>query len=121
MTENCKFEFTLQHIGINAADDKEAMAIAGLISGLFGLPYKEGNSSIFSGDCVEIMRTPFRGERGHIAFGVDSVEETEAYFADKGHPFVQETVKMDNDGRIKAVYLDGEIGGFAIHLIKKDK
>lgn len=111
-------QVSLRHIGLNASDSTEAEKIAGLFAEVFGLPYQPGNSSVFAGDIVEVMRAPYLGTHGHIALGVDSIEETEAYFKEIGYPFAVETAKFTADGRMKAVYLKGEFGGFAVHLLK---
>ena len=112
------FNATLRHIGINGQNRVEAENIARLFSDLFGFAYKPGNSSVFAGSVVEVMNEPYLGRCGHIAFGVDSIEETEAYFTEMGHPFLLSTIKRDNNGRIKAVYLEGDFGGFAVHLLR---
>lgn len=116
--ENKPFTATLRHIGINGRNRAEAEAIAMLFSELFGLEYKPGNHSVFSGSAVEVMYEPYLGRLGHIAFGVDCIEDTEAYFAEAGHPFLPSTIKRDSGGRIKAVYLEGDFGGFAVHLLR---
>lgn len=114
------FEVTLRHIGINAKNEEEAMMIAELFSKTFGIECKPGNSSVFAGSIIEVMKKPFLGTNGHIALGVDSIEDTESYFSSIGHPFLQETLKRDNNGNIKAVYVDGDFGGFAVHLLRNN-
>ena len=115
---NRPFTVTLRHIGINGQNQQDAEKTAKLFSDLFGLTYKSGNSSVFAGSIVEVMKEPYLGRCGHIALGVDSIEETENYFAEAGHPFLPETMKKDGEGRIKAVYLAGDFGGFAVHLLR---
>ena len=58
------------HIGINTADEAEAMKVAELIGGLLNMKVAPGNSSIFVGKKeFEIMKKPGRGTNGHIAIG----------------------------------------------------
>lgn len=109
---------TLRHIGINAMDSESAESIAMLFSNVFGLEYRPGNSSVFAGGIVEVTRRPFPGRNGHIALGVDSIEETEAYFSSIGHPFIESTIKRNSEGKINAVYVEGDFGGFAVHLLR---
>lgn len=109
---------TLKHIGINCADSVQAELVAKLFSDVLGLEYKPGKSSVFAGTEVEVMRQPYLGTHGHIAFGVASIEDCEAYFASVGHPYQMQTAKRDESGLLKAVYLEGEFGGFAVHLIR---
>lgn len=113
-----KPELTLKHIGINAPDSAQAEALAQMFSETLGLEYKPGNSSVFAGTQIEVMRTPFLGKNGHIGFGVPSIEDCEAYFTSVGHPYQMETAKRDAEGRLKAVYLEGDFGGFAVHLMR---
>ena len=79
---------------------------------------QDRNSSVFAGTQIEVMRTPFLGKNGHIGFGVPSIEDCEAYFTSVGHPYQMETAKRDAEGRLKAVYLEGDFGGFAVHLMR---
>lgn len=109
---------TLRHVGINGESSENAEQIAALFSNVFGLEYRPGNSSVFAGNIIEVTRRPFPGKNGHIALGVDSIEEAEAYFSSIGHPFVESTIKRNSEGLINAVYVEGDFGGFAVHLLK---
>lgn len=111
-------EVTLKHIGINAGNSETAEQIAALFAAVFGLEYRPGNSSVFAGSIIEVTRRPFPGQNGHIALGVDAIEEVEEYFSSIGHPFVESTIKRNSAGQINAVYVDGDFGGFAVHLLK---
>ncbi len=104
------------HVGINAADDEQARGWAKEFESCFGLPAKEGNSSIFSADLVEIMKGHGRGAVGHIAIGVNDCEKAIEFFASNGVKVIPETVKTNDEGRIKFAYLDKEIAGFMVHL-----
>ena len=110
--------FELAHIGINAANEEEALKIANRYGFLFGLPVKVGNSSIFSGAAVEVMKTPFKGTNGHIAIRTNYIERAVNYMSTVlGVEF--EEPKKDDKGKYKAIYLKEEVGGFAIHLLQK--
>ncbi len=52
------FGLRLAHVGINAADEVEAAAIAQLFSCLMGLETRETPVSLFSDTMVEIMKQP---------------------------------------------------------------
>lgn len=125
ITELCKeavrlmLGFELAHIGINCENPDEAGNVAQTFSMIFGFEYKEGNSSIFSGKVVEAMKTPFRGRNGHIAFSTNSVARAIAYMESIGVKVDHDSAKRDKNGAVTAVYLNHEIGGFAVHLIKK--
>ncbi len=110
--------FELAHIGINAENEEEALKVANRYGFLFGLPVKVGNSSIFSGAAVEVMKTPFKGKNGHIAIRTNYIERAVNYMSTVlGVEF--EEPKKDDKGKYKAIYLKEEVGGFAIHLLQK--
>lgn len=110
--------FELAHIGINAANEEEALKAANRYGFLFGLPVKVGNSSIFSGSMIEVMKTPFKGTNGHIAIRTNYIERAVNYLSTVlGVEF--EEPKKDEKGKYKAIYLKEEVGGFAIHLLQK--
>lgn len=111
--------FTLHHIGINCGDEQQAQSVAKMFSALFGFEYKPGNSSVFAMPVIECMKTPGLGKNGHIAIGANNVERAVAYLKSKGVEFNEESVKKAANGRIQAIYLRDEIGGFAVHLVKK--
>lgn len=110
--------FELAHIGINAANEEEALKVANRYGFLFGLPVKVGNSSIFSGTVVEVMKTPFKGTNGHIAIRTNYIERAVNYMSTVlGVEF--EEPKKDEKGKYKAIYLKEEVGGFAVHLVQR--
>ncbi len=108
--------FSFAHIGINLPDAATAKGVAGLFEGM-GFPLKDGNSSIFAGSFFEVMKQPFLGAMGHIAIKCNSIERALAYLARQGFKGKPDTAKMDN-GYLKVIYLDKEIGGFAVHLTR---
>ena len=111
--------FELKHIGINCADAAEAEKTAKLFCAAFGFDYKAGNSSDFAGSAVECMKAPYLGKLGHIAIGTNSVDRAVAYLKGKGFQFNEESRKTDAKGKTKAIYLQDEFGGFAVHLVQK--
>lgn len=110
-------EYRLAHVGINASNPEEAMKTAKLFETLFGLTVKEGNSSIFAGTAVEVLKTPYKGVHGHIAIGTPDVAAARAELEGKGIAFDQNTAKYKPDGKLQAIYLSDEICGFAVHLV----
>lgn len=111
--------FELKHIGLNCANEDEAAKTAKAFCTLFGLEYKPGNSSIFAGSAVECMKTPYLGEKGHIAIGVNHVDRAIYHLGRQGVEFEGSTRKTDSKGGTTVIYLKDSIGGFAIHLVKK--
>jgi 2-dehydro-3-deoxyphosphogluconate aldolase/(4S)-4-hydroxy-2-oxoglutarate aldolase len=111
--------FDLRHLGINEPDADAALRDAQTMESLFGFAVKQGNSSHFAGVGFEFMKTNFLGQKGHIALAAVSVDRAVAYLAGKGIKTRPETEKRDASGGLIVAYLDVEVGGFAIHLVKK--
>ena len=110
--------FELAHVGINGENEEEALKVANRFAFLFGMPAKIGNSSIFAGTAVEVMKTPFKGANGHIAIRTNYIERAVNYMTTVlGVEF--EEPKKDEKGKYKAIYLKEQIGGFAVHLVQK--
>lgn len=65
------------------------------------------------------MKTPYFGAKGHLAYKTNYIERAVAYLKAKGYTFNEESAKYDAKGKLKAIYVDGEVGGFAIHLLQK--
>jgi len=110
------FEFA--HLGINEENKDKAFDSANLFSHLFYFPIKEGTSSIFAGSGFEVIKKRFLGKHGHIAIATNDIHRAITYLKMKGISILSETAKEDK-GKLKAVYLDQEVSGFAIHLLQK--
>lgn len=112
--------FELAHVGVNAPNEESASNTADRFSYIFGMEKKVGNSSIFSGSALEVMKSPYLGENGHIAIRTNYIERAVNYLSSVlGVEFDETTAKTDAKGKMKAIYLKEEIGGFAIHLVQK--
>lgn len=112
-------QYRIDHVGINGANAEEARAIAELFFAAFGLLVNEGERSIFSGNAVETMKGPFRGKLGHIAMGTPDCEAAILDLRARGFDVDMSTACYNPDGTLKAVYLEKEIGGFAVHIMKQ--
>ncbi len=111
--------FEVGHVGVNLNSESEAAETADRYSKLFGFARKDGNSSIFAGAGVEIMKSKYLGTMGHIAIRTNSIERAVYHLEQRGAKFNQESAKKDEKGNLKAIYLDEEFGGFAVHLVQK--
>lgn len=112
--------YRLLHVGFNCADEGDAFVCAEKMRAAFGFETKAGNSSVFAGKGFEFMKAPYLGKNGHIAIGVNSVKRALEDLRRKGYEPDLDTAKYDASGNMKAVYIKGEIGGFAIHLALND-
>lgn len=113
----CQFE--LEHIGINTNSPDEAAALAQQLSDMFNLAPRHGQKSEFGGPYFECMKAPFLGANGHIAMRTPDLTAAVEELKAKGYTFNMDTAAYFEDGRLKNVYLDGEYGGFAIHIMEK--
>lgn len=110
--------FKLAHLGINAENENGAITIAEQLSALLGRQISIGNSSVFAGDEFEIVKGNGRGTHGHIGIHTNFLGRAKAYLEKNGYRFVDSTLK-EKDGKPIAIFMEGEIGGFAIHLLQK--
>ena len=110
--------FEILHIGINAADESEAEKTASAFESLFGWSKDERSKSVFAGKQVEVMKSSGRGTHGHIAVGTNSVLRAKYFLESQGYKFDESTAVYKND-KLNFIYLQDEIGGFAVHLINK--
>ncbi len=108
--------FGIKHVGINTGNEKDALDLAGTLQNVFGFAKKDGNSSVFAGQGIEIMKSPYLGACGHIAIGTNSTDRAVYHLSKRGVKFMQDTAKRDDNGHLKVIYLAGEYGGFALHL-----
>ena len=115
---NMMLGFHLAHLGINEENRENALQSAELLSRVFNFPVKEGNSSVFAGSDFEVMKKKYLGEHGHIAIATHDISRAMAYLKRKGIDVLTET-KKESDGKLKAIYLDQEVSGFAIHLVQQ--
>ncbi|GAB6392313.1 MAG: 2-dehydro-3-deoxyphosphogluconate aldolase/4-hydroxy-2-oxoglutarate aldolase [Treponematales bacterium] len=111
--------FSLAHIGINAGNEEEAGKAAALFAAFFDFPVKDGKSSLFAGENIEIMKSPYLGKNGHIAIGVNNITRSKGYLERRGIAFNADSAKFDSGGRLAAMYLKDEVAGFAVHLVQK--
>ena len=114
-----KNKFELEHIGSNTANPEEAEKLAQLLSLMFNLEPRHGQKSEFGGPYFECMKSPFLGTNGHIAMRTPDLTAAVEELKEKGFSFRMDTAAYNEDGTIKNVYLDGEFGGFAIHIMQK--
>ena len=114
-----KNRFELVHVGINTESPEKALQLAELLSAMFHLQLRHGKKSEFAGDYFECMKAPFLGSKGHIAMQTDDLAAAVEELREKGFSFRMDTAAYTEEGRLKNIYLDGEFGGFAIHILQK--
>lgn len=114
-----KNKFELEHIGFNTPNPEEAEKLAQLLSLMFNLEPRHGQKSEFGGPYFECMKAPFLGTNGHIAMNTPDLAAAVEELKEKGFSFQMDTAAYTDDNILKNVYLNGEFGGFAIHIMQK--
>jgi 2-dehydro-3-deoxyphosphogluconate aldolase/(4S)-4-hydroxy-2-oxoglutarate aldolase len=109
--------FQFAHLGLHGADEGAARGQAGQLERLFHLAPRESASSIFAGERIELVKSGASAAPGHIAMRCNQVDRALAHLAEQGIGARPETAKGE-PGRLKAIYLDLEIGGFPVHLMQ---
>lgn len=110
--------FELGHVGVNTSDNEASLELCQTLDRAFGLGVKEGNSSNFAGSAVEVMKSEGPGDHGHIAIRTNSVPRAVAELSRCGFALDNNSAKYKN-GKMIAVYLQEQFGGFAVHLLQK--
>ncbi len=110
--------FKMVHVGINCRNPKEAEAVADKFDTAFGFAKKVGNSSVFADTYVECMKTPFKGDMGHIAVSTNSVKRAIYQLKQRGFECDESSYKYDKAGNPTVAYLKDQFGGFAVHLVQ---
>lgn len=110
--------YRVAHVGINCSDARQSDAVCRSFAHAFHFPVKEGNSSNFSSREIEVMKSVYLGQNGHLAVETVRIERAIADLERRGFAVEMDTAKYQND-KLIAVYLKDSIGGFAIHLLQK--
>lgn len=110
--------FEIAHVGVNMPSNEAAQETASRFNEILGAGIKDGNSSVFVGTGIEVMKSMYLGTCGHLAVRTNDMGRAIAYLEEKGFKVDMQTAKYKND-KLIAVYLEGEIGGFAVHLLQK--
>jgi 2-dehydro-3-deoxyphosphogluconate aldolase/(4S)-4-hydroxy-2-oxoglutarate aldolase len=109
--------FELRHIGMNLPSGDEARNAAVQLEKMLQFSSRDTEGSIFVGTQFEVLKRKSLGAHGHLALATNFIERAIAYLARKGVGIKPETKNIQND-RLSTVYLDLEVGGFAIHLVQ---
>ena len=111
--------FELTHVGINCSDEAEANSVANKFDKIFGFAANDHKKCVFAGSEIEALKVPYHGAKGHIAIGTNYLNRAVNYLESQGVKFKEGSEVYNEKGDFTAVYLDEEIGGFAVHLVQK--
>lgn len=113
------YGFALKHIGINCENQDEALKNAKFFEALFGFGVSETPISYFAGTEIETMKFNGYGTNGHIAISCNDVAAAKEYVESIGFTCNADSAAYNEDGSLKLIYINGEVGGFAVHLAGK--
>jgi len=111
--------FELRHVGINHPDADKADKTAAQFEHLFGFAKTDKGGAYFAGPYIEAMKKMFYGTHGHIAIATNNAARAAWYLEQRGAKFNWKSADYHADGTLRVVYLQDEIGGFAVHIIQK--
>ncbi|MBQ7425522.1 MAG: bifunctional 4-hydroxy-2-oxoglutarate aldolase/2-dehydro-3-deoxy-phosphogluconate aldolase [Lachnospiraceae bacterium] len=117
---NAMLGFKLKHIGINQDSPEAAEGVADMFDKFFGFTKKVGNSSVFAGSFVEVMKAKGRGDCGHITIGCNNIDRAVYHLQKQGVKFEEASLSYDAEGHLKNAYLEDNFGGFRVHLGKNE-
>lgn len=109
--------FKLKHVGINPCGDT-AEGAAKTLGSFFSFGTRATSKSLFVSEELELMNEKGPGTHGHIAIQTNNVDRAVYHLERRGAKFDYSTATYDDKGNMKFIYLDGEIDGFAYHLVK---
>ena len=110
------YEFT--HLGINCSDGQAAQVVNQFFTESFGFRSFESPNAFYITDRLEVTKSLYPGQHGHIAIRTVNMERALADLAVKGTEVIMDTAGYMG-GEMISVYLKDSIGGFAIHLLKR--
>lgn len=113
-------DFQIDHVGVNFPKEDAAIYAAEEFAEILGREVKEADYGYFAGPAFEAMKPNGHGVIGHVAFSVNSIERAKHYLEYRGITFNEPTATFDEKGFIKKIYLEREIGGMAVQLVRKD-
>ena len=109
--------FSLKHVGINGSEP-------GRITGTGHTAQQSTSHEAGGAPGGHVCRRAIRdhqekvlGEHGHLAIGTNFIHRAIAHLHRCGVEILPET-RAEKDGQLVTVYLDLEIGGFAVHLLQ---
>lgn len=112
--------FELGHIGINASGAENAREICMAFQAAFDFPYRPGKgSSDFSSGDIEVKKHSGRGSCGHLAVETNCLPCAVVEMRRRGIALDENTWTYNEKGELIAVFLQEEIGGFAVHLMQR--
>ena len=111
-----KFEAVEWTLHFTNKGDKNSKKIKNVSASDILFSTKNGNSSMFSTSAIEVMKRAYLGANGHLAVHTNAMIPAIHELEKRGYRIDMTTAKYKG-GKMIAVYLEKEFGGFAVHLV----
>lgn len=111
------YEFA--HLGINHDSPEETKATAELLLNIFGFRSYDIGNSIFSSGSFELVKTQYKGTKGHIGIYTNNIKQAILELEEKNVKLDYDTLQKNLDDQYVSIYFKEEIAGFAVHLLQK--
>lgn len=107
------------HVGINNDGDAEAQRTAAALAPLLGAPTGENPNAMWSSSSVEVMKSQWKGTKGHLAISCSNLDRAVFQLERRGLVFDPDSAGTSADGKRRYLFLKDEIGGFAVQIIER--
>ena len=107
------------HVGINNDGDAEAQRTAAALAPLLGAPTGENPNAMWSSSSVEVMKSQWKGTKGHLAISCSNLDRAVFQLERRGLAFDPDSAGTSADGKRRYLFLKDEIGGFAVQIIER--
>ena len=116
---NAMLGLSITHVGVNE-ENGNGNDIANEFAKIFGGKVRETSKGWFGSERVEIMGENFKkGRFGHIGIAVNNCDRARRYYEALGYEFDESSAAYDKSGNLTLIYFKNEVGGFALHIVKK--
>lgn len=111
--------FRFDHMAVNEDSMEASFETAEAFNAIFATGARKTSKGAFAGDFIEVIgcKSMTRGTKGHIGFKTNNVARAIAYFEKIGAALNYDTL-LGTPEKPEFIYLENEIGGFAVHIMK---
>ena len=102
-----------------AAGDSEGQRTAAALAPLLGAPTGENPNAMWSSSSVEVMKSQWKGTKGHLAISCSNLDRAVFQLERRGLAFDPDSAGTSADGKRRYLFLKDEIGGFAVQIIER--
>lgn len=108
----------LSHIGIHQADANNSLDLVKKLEEAFHWPVRYGSNLYFVGKSIEVTNDIGSRANASITIVTDNINRS-IYYLEKRNFTLDQRTAIYKEGKLMAIYLDEDFGGFAVKLIQK--